>query len=122
LKGWFLAKLLEWIADPNAVPHEGYYYAAGIAADNLLYALLHHWEWFITIRTGMQIRVGLIAAIYQKCLNLSLANTSSTGFILNLVSNDVQRFEDLSPFLHYVWVCPLQIIGYSNFNLLFDTI
>jgi ATP-binding cassette subfamily C (CFTR/MRP) protein 4 len=62
----------------------------------------------------MQIRVGLIAAIYKKITNLSLANVSSTGFIVNLVSNDVQRFEDASPFLHYCWITPLQIIGYMT--------
>lgn len=113
-QGYFLAKLLEWIADPSGDKYLGYYYAAGISLDAFLYGLVHHLEWFITIRTGMQVRVGLIATIYQKCLNLSLANTSSTGLIVNLVSNDVQRFEDLAPFLHYAWIGVLQVVGYMT--------
>ena len=102
-QGWFLARLLEWIETPNAPASTGYWLAGGIALDGLLYTLLHHSEWFISLRTGMKVRVGLITAIFRKCLNLSISNTSSTGFIVNLVSNDVQRFEDLSPFLHYAW-------------------
>lgn len=112
-QGWFLARLLKAMSDPSQTPYM-YYYAAGLVFDQSAYCLLHHWEWWITIRTGMQIRVGLIAAIYKKITNLSLANVSSTGFIVNLVSNDVQRFEDAAPFLHYVWVTPLQIIGYMT--------
>ncbi|KAJ3331521.1 Multidrug resistance-associated protein 4, partial [Kappamyces sp. JEL0680] len=80
----------------------------------ILYAILHHAEWWITLRTGMQCRVGLITAIYRKCLNLSVANTSSTGLIVNLVSNDVQRFEDLAPYLHYTWVALLQLLVYMG--------
>jgi ATP-binding cassette subfamily C (CFTR/MRP) protein 4 len=109
-QGWFLANLLDWIASP--VGNAGYWYAFGIVIDSFLYLFLHHIEWFITFRTGMQIRVGLISAVYQKMLSLSTANTSSTGYITNLVSNDVQRFEDLSPFLNYFLLTPFQIVGY----------
>lgn len=108
-----MARLLFSLGDP-AKANECYYYAIGLAFDATMYAVLHHSEWFITLRTGMQIRVGLIAAIYQKIMNLSLSNVSSTGLIVNLVSNDVQRFEDLAPFLHYTWVAPLQVIGYMT--------
>ena len=62
----------------------------------------------------MQIRVGLIAAIYQKCLLLPSAGITSTGFIVNLVSSDVERFQDLAIFLHYLWMVPLQIIAYMT--------
>ena len=105
--------MLNSLSDGNQSSYT-YLYAAGLVFDQSAYALMHHWEWFVTIRTGMQIRVGLIAAIYKKVTNLSLANLSSTGLIVNLISNDVQRFEDAAPFLHYCWICPLQIIGYMT--------
>ncbi|KAJ3262529.1 Multidrug resistance-associated protein 4 [Boothiomyces macroporosus] len=67
------------------------------------------------MRVGMQMRIGLIASVYRKALNLSIANTSSTGFIINLVSNDVQRFEDASPFLPFLVVGPFQFVATMYF-------
>jgi ATP-binding cassette subfamily C (CFTR/MRP) protein 4 len=58
----------------------------------------------------MKVRVAFIAAIYRKCLSLSTSSASSTGFIVNLVSNDVQRFEDVSPFIHFLWIGPLEVL------------
>jgi ATP-binding cassette subfamily C (CFTR/MRP) protein 4 len=74
-----------------------------------MHGLLHHCEFFTAMRTGMRVKVGLIATIYQKCLRLSISNTSSTGYIVNLVSNDVQRFEDAAPFAHFCWIVPIQL-------------
>ena len=82
----------------------------GLAIASFIHGTLHHVEFFVAMRTGMRIRVGLIAAIYQKCLKLSISNTSSTGFIVNLVSNDLQRFEDAAPFAHFIWIVPIQLI------------
>ena len=58
----------------------------------------------------MNVRVAFIATIYRKCLSLSVSNASSTGLIVNMVSNDVQRFEDLAPFLHFLWIGPLEVL------------
>ncbi|KAJ3356578.1 hypothetical protein HDU91_005530, partial [Kappamyces sp. JEL0680] len=111
-QGYFLSRLLRWVADP-VDPNEGWYWATGIVVDAILYAHLHHGAFFITTRTGMQTRIGLIALIFDKALRLSSSHSSSTGKVVNLISNDVQRFEDLSPNLHYVWVIIVQLIGYS---------
>ncbi|KAJ1555055.1 hypothetical protein HK096_009754 [Nowakowskiella sp. JEL0078] len=46
----------------------------------------------------------------KKCLRLSVAHSSSTGYIVNLVSNDVQRIEDCIPYLHFLWVAPVEAI------------
>lgn len=44
---------------------------------------------------------------------LRLARTSDNrttgGLIINLLSNDVARFDLLFVFLHYIWVMPLQV-------------
>jgi ATP-binding cassette subfamily C (CFTR/MRP) protein 4 len=113
-QGYFLAEFLSWISNSSEFSQDGYYYATGIIITGMMYTILHHAEWFICASSGMRVRVGLIAAIYQKCLNLSLADTSSTGLVINLVSNDVQRFEDCAPFLHYLWITPLQMIGFMT--------
>lgn len=62
------------------------------------------------MRAGMQMRVAFIALIYRKLLTLSTSHTASGGFIVNMVSNDVQRFEDASPFAHYVWLGPIEAL------------
>ena len=62
-----------------------------------------------SVRIGVHLRTAFIATIYRKCLSLSLSHTSSTGYILNLISNDVQRFEDAAPFAHYIWVGPVHL-------------
>ena len=58
----------------------------------------------------MHMRVAFIALIYRKLLSLSTAHTASGGFIVNMVSNDVQRFEDVSPFGNYIWLGPLEVL------------
>ncbi|OWK00836.1 hypothetical protein Celaphus_00016763, partial [Cervus elaphus hippelaphus] len=36
---------------------------------------------------------------------------TTTGQIVNLLSNDVSRFDQVTMFLHYLWVGPLQSIA-----------
>uniref|UniRef100_UPI00398F2F2F ATP-binding cassette sub-family C member 4 n=1 Tax=Pristiophorus japonicus TaxID=55135 RepID=UPI00398F2F2F len=42
--------------------------------------------------------------------NLSLAKTT-TGHIVNLLTNDVNKFDQVTIFLHFLWVGPLQAIA-----------
>ncbi|KAI9095088.1 P-loop containing nucleoside triphosphate hydrolase protein [Phlyctochytrium arcticum] len=74
------------------------------------HAVIHHVVFFKGTRLGMQMRVTFITAIYRKCLALSISNTSSTGLIVNLVSNDVDRFENAASFAHYAWLGPVQLM------------
>lgn len=60
---------------------------------------------------GMRIRTCLISAIYRKSLVLSNAakKESTTGEIVNLMSNDAQKFMELMVFLNMLWSAPYQI-------------
>jgi ATP-binding cassette subfamily C (CFTR/MRP) protein 4 len=107
-QGWALSNLLQQLQQNFEV--QSYYYAIVLSVATFLHGCLHHVHFFINMRTGMDVRVGLIAAIYRKCLALSVSNSASTGFIVNVVSNDVQRFEDAAPFAHYLWVAPIQLV------------
>jgi ATP-binding cassette subfamily C (CFTR/MRP) protein 4 len=108
-QGYYLGSLLRWF-EGGTDSNQGYYYAIVLSVLSFVTGMSVHVALFIPIRLGMQVRVGLIAAIYQKCLSLSLANTESTGFIVNLVSNDVQRFEDVAIFGNYLWIGPVQMV------------
>lgn len=61
---------------------------------------------------GMKIKTSLTSVIYNKSLVLSneTKQESSTGDIVNLMSVDVQRLQDLVQNLQIIWSGPFQII------------
>ncbi|KAL0177128.1 hypothetical protein M9458_026022, partial [Cirrhinus mrigala] len=60
---------------------------------------------------GMKVRTALMAAVYKKALVVSndSKKESTAGEIVNLMSADAQRFNDVTNFIHLLWSCPLQI-------------
>ncbi|MEW5316893.1 MAG: hypothetical protein WDW38_008234 [Sanguina aurantia] len=60
---------------------------------------------------GIRARLQVIAAVHAKALRLNSACVSavSTGFVVNLVSNDVRRFDDAFFFLPFMWGGPLEL-------------
>ncbi|KAJ3154317.1 Multidrug resistance-associated protein 4 [Geranomyces variabilis] len=110
-EGVTLGLLLQWFQKNREDSGEGYLLALALSACVLTHAVLHHIVFFLGMRMGMQLRVAFIAAIYKKCLVLSISNTSSTGLITNLISNDVQRFEDAAPFAQYAWLAPIEMLA-----------
>lgn len=84
-------------------------------------SVLH--QYFLrSFNTGMNIKSSLTAILYKKSLVLSneASSTSSTGDIVNLMSVDVQKLQDLTQWCHLIWSGPLQIIFClaSLYNLL----
>ncbi|XP_035030030.2 ATP-binding cassette sub-family C member 4 isoform X2 [Hippoglossus stenolepis] len=109
-----LGKLIEYFerSEPidTAAVHEAYMCAAGISLSAMLLAVLHHLYFYHVQRAGMKIRVAMCHMIYRKALHLSnkaFAKTT-TGQIVNLVSNDVNKFDEVTLYLHFLWVAPLQ--------------
>ncbi|MXQ98864.1 hypothetical protein E5288_WYG002117 [Bos mutus] len=113
----FLGKIISYFEnyDPanSAALHEAYGYAAGLSACVLLWAVLHQLCFYHMQREGMRLRVAVCHMIYRKSLRLSSSamGKTTTGQIVNLLSNDVNRFDQVTMFLHYLWVGPLQAIA-----------
>ncbi|XP_048454277.1 multidrug resistance-associated protein 4 [Rhincodon typus] len=112
-----LGKVINYFENYNPDDMEAYKvafgYAAGISLCNLFLAILHHLYFFHVQRSGMKLRVAMCHMIYKKALHLSnvaLAKTT-TGQIVNLLSNDVNKFDQVTIFLHFLWVGPLQAIA-----------
>jgi ATP-binding cassette subfamily C (CFTR/MRP) protein 4 len=64
------------------------------------------------MRIGWNLRLGMTVALQKKLLRTRAAEVSrvSTGFIVSLVTNDCQRFDNLLPFLHAPWVSVILIV------------
>ncbi|XP_016365866.1 multidrug resistance-associated protein 4-like [Sinocyclocheilus rhinocerous] len=110
----FLGKLIQYFErsepDNMAALYEAYGYAAGISLSALGLALLHHLYFYHVQRAGMKIRIAMCHMIYKKalCLSATAMGQTTTGQIVNLLSNDVNKFDELTIFLHYLWMGPLQ--------------
>ncbi|XP_029968450.1 multidrug resistance-associated protein 4-like [Salarias fasciatus] len=109
-----LGKLIEHFesydpAYPDEV-YEAYIYAAGIGLSTITLAILHHLYFYHVQRAGMKIRVAMCHMIYQKalCLNSAALAKTTTGQVVNLLSNDVNKFDEVTLYLHFLWIGPLQ--------------
>lgn len=73
-------------------------------------SVLH--QYFLNIfDTGMNIKSSMTSVIYQKSLTLSNeSSNTSTGDIVNLMSVDTQRLQDLTQWGQIIWSGPFQII------------
>ncbi|XP_070832533.1 ATP-binding cassette sub-family C member 4-like [Chaetodon trifascialis] len=109
-----LGKMIEYFetydpANTSAV-HEAYICAASIPLTTITLALLHHLYFYHVQRAGMKIRVAVCHMIYRKalCLNSKAFAKTTTGQIVNLLSNDVNKFDEVTLYLHFLWIGPLQ--------------
>ncbi|XP_019724109.1 ATP-binding cassette sub-family C member 4 isoform X2 [Hippocampus comes] len=110
LLGYIIRYFEDYDPHNKAALNETLGYAAGLSIFTIGLNLLHHLYFFNVQRVGMKIRVAMCHMIYKKalCLSYSAMGKTTTGQIVNLLSNDVNKFDDLTVFLHFLWVGPLQ--------------
>ncbi|KAJ8978761.1 hypothetical protein NQ317_017484 [Molorchus minor] len=109
-----LSKLMDfYVPNQSSVSKsEAYLYASIIVLAAFFNAILGHHLMLRNQHLGMKIRVAGCSLIYRKSLRLSktaLINTT-VGQMINLLSNDVNRFDTTFMHFHNFWVAPLQII------------
>lgn len=87
-------------------------YASLIIFSVALYIILIHSFLISTLHLGMKMRVACCSLIYRKSLKLSRTNlgAATIGQAVNLMSNDVSRFDTGLGLLHWIWVGPLEMI------------
>ncbi|KAK5645932.1 hypothetical protein RI129_004396 [Pyrocoelia pectoralis] len=123
-----LAKLIKYFEPPrNMALYEGWMWAAGVIGMAFVNIVIMHHSSINQARLGMRCRIASCSLIYRKLLRLNKASTNDTaaGQVVNLLSNDVIRFDFVPLFLHYIWIMPLQTavaavimynsIGYAAF-------
>ncbi|CAF5031587.1 unnamed protein product [Rotaria sp. Silwood1] len=68
---------------------------------------------FRSARIGIQIRVALSSLIYKRLVSLptrAIIKTTTTGQMVNLISTDVSKFEELYKFIHHLWATPVEVL------------
>ncbi|CAH2099891.1 unnamed protein product [Euphydryas editha] len=60
---------------------------------------------------GMRVRIAACSILYRKILRLNRIGLSKTepGQVINLMSNDVNRFDQAALYLHYIWMMPIVV-------------
>ncbi|XP_022166663.1 probable multidrug resistance-associated protein lethal(2)03659 isoform X3 [Myzus persicae] len=112
----FIGRLLLYFntekGQENIDTEHAYIYATCLTICTLISMILYHLPQVNMIHYGMKLRIACCSLIYRKAMRLS--NTSlgetSVGRVVNLLSNDVNRFDRALFFLHFLWIAPLQTI------------
>ena len=117
LLGWLLSY---FTPTSTTTRNQAFWYAGGLVALNALCAVTINQYIIGSFATGMKVRLATCSVIYRKSLKLSstaLGNTS-VGKVVNLLSNDVSRFDIVTVFIHSMWLAPLLtvIIGILLYN------
>ncbi|XP_040192032.1 multidrug resistance-associated protein 4 [Rana temporaria] len=112
----FLGNVVSYFEMDNpsdAALASAYINAAALSVCTLLLAVFHHIYFYHVLRAGMKLRVAMCHMIYRKALRLSntAMGKTTTGQIVNLLSNDVNKFDQVTIFLHFLWAGPLQAIA-----------
>ncbi|XP_073824771.1 CF transmembrane conductance regulator [Musca autumnalis] len=73
--------------------------------------LIHH----VDLRQrlmGARMRIACCSLIYRKTISLSMKSAGQTpaGYLINLLSNDVNRLDYGFIFVHWIWILPLQSV------------
>ncbi|RXM30147.1 Cystic fibrosis transmembrane conductance regulator [Acipenser ruthenus] len=95
----------------------GFYLAFGLSLLFIARMFLLHPAIFGLHHLGMQIRIALFSLVYKKTLKLSsrVLDTISTGQLISLMSNNLNKFDEGLALAHFVWIAPLQCILLMGF-------
>ncbi|XP_045510491.1 probable multidrug resistance-associated protein lethal(2)03659 isoform X2 [Colias croceus] len=91
---------------------EAVFFAFGVVFCSMMNVMVQHPFMMGVMHLGMKMRVGICSLIYRKALKVSLQAMSETrgGLVVNLLANDVNRFDTGPLFVHYLWIGPLETI------------
>lgn len=113
-----LRQLLNWFSlnaaggTSVAPTWKGWMWAGIMAAFSYTYVLMHHQLFWRGMRIGMHARMQSIAAVEAKALRLNAAAVADVtgGRIVNVVSNDVRRFDEAGTFWVFLIGGPIELV------------
>ncbi|OXA60234.1 Multidrug resistance-associated protein 4 [Folsomia candida] len=105
------------ISDQSVSESEQYFYGLGVCLTSLLHAVIIHPLSFEILHIGMKYRISACSLIYRKTILLSRAAQEDTtiGNLINLISNDVAKFDMNLLFIPYLIIGPIQTVIFTYF-------
>eukprot|EP00041_Stephanoeca_diplocostata_P041742 m.8681 g.8681 ORF g.8681 m.8681 type:complete len:1381 (+) comp6678_c0_seq2:190-4332(+) len=98
--------------DENQSVQDMYIYAMGVSITTFLTTcVLHHLAFMQGWRVGQVMMTATLGVVYRKAIKIRLQEMSkvTSGFIVNLVTNDSERFQQASIFIHFLLLSPIQL-------------
>ncbi|XP_033099970.1 multidrug resistance-associated protein 4-like [Anneissia japonica] len=98
--------------DSGITTNEAYMYATIIVLLGAAAITVNHHFFLYSSLSGMRMRVAFCGLIYRKALRLSSTALGQTtvGQVVNMLSNDVSRFDQELCYVNYIWLAPLQLL------------
>jgi ATP-binding cassette subfamily C (CFTR/MRP) protein 4 len=108
----FLKKLLHYYTpkENDVTLQKAYTYAGLLVFATLVESIAYHWYMMGLSVLGMKIRIACSSLIYRICLKQRTGVGLEVGKIINLLSNDANRFDLAVPVIHFVWMAPIAIL------------
>ena len=116
LQPWLLGKLLSSLTKAAQFwPWAPWFFASMLALVAFIQIWVHHLLYFYTMRGGFNARMACSSIVHSKLLRLhsSELEHASTGNIINIVSNDVGKFDAFFPRMHFGWSGPVDFFVIS---------
>lgn len=97
---------------PEGAKNEVYIYTSLIIFIQCVQIVCIHKFLLGMMQVGMKFRISSCSLIYKKTLRLSQSAMAETtiGQIVNLLSNDVSRFDQATHRLHFIYLAPIQTL------------
>ncbi|XP_063925187.1 probable multidrug resistance-associated protein lethal(2)03659 isoform X2 [Zophobas morio] len=92
--------------------NEAYIYASCIVFASFLYVMMGHSYLLGLLHLGMKMRIAISSLVYRKSLKLSQSAIAenTAGHLLNLLANDITRFDYYVVKVHYLWMGPVETL------------
>ena len=103
--------LIQFLRDQDAPLRRGLYLTAAVTISQTIMSFCLRHYFFKCYLCGLRMRTAIVVAVYKKALLLSSAERQrrTVGEILNFMTVDSQRIQDLTTYLHAIWYSVLQI-------------
>ncbi|XP_013107786.2 probable multidrug resistance-associated protein lethal(2)03659 isoform X2 [Stomoxys calcitrans] len=122
LQPLFLGGLVAYFASgqTSITKDNAYLFAGGIVLCSIIPVLTFHPFIFYIFQVGTKIRLALSGLVYRKCqqISKSASNDGLRARAINILSNDLGRFDVALCFLHDLWKGPTEslLIGYLMYR------
>uniref|UniRef100_A0A182NL49 Uncharacterized protein n=1 Tax=Anopheles dirus TaxID=7168 RepID=A0A182NL49_9DIPT len=109
----FLGRMLLYFREGSTMTHEeAVYYACGMVAVRAIIVLCDNQYGIISVLTGVKAKIAVCSVVFRKSLRLSrnALGDTSPGKMVNLMSNDVNRFDIASYLVCFMWTSPVVML------------